>query len=46
MLTFILGQIMGFPPVVVLPLSIAEGVAVTILLSWLSERYLFPIRHR
>lgn len=41
MISFILGPLLG--PVVALPLSIVEGVSLTVLIAVLAERYLFAM---
>ena len=43
MITFVLGPAMGLGLAVALPLSIVEGLALTILVSVLAERYLFKM---
>jgi hypothetical protein len=43
MISFLLGPVLGLSPVVVLPLSIIEGLVLTVLVSRLAERYLFPM---
>ena len=43
MISFVLGPILGFGPVAVLPFSIIEGLSLTVLISVLAERYLFPM---
>ena len=43
MVTFFLGPAIGLGVGVTLVISIAEGVALTVLISVLAERYLFPM---
>jgi hypothetical protein len=42
MITFLVGSIMGLSPAVALPASIIEGLASTVIVSMLAERWLFP----
>jgi hypothetical protein len=43
MITLLLGPAMGLSPDLALSLSLVEGVACTVLVSLLAERYLFPM---
>ncbi len=43
MITFALGSALGLSPAVALPASIIEGVALTVIVSLLAERWLFPM---
>jgi hypothetical protein len=43
MITFVLGPAFGLDIGLLLPLSLIEGVGVTILISVLAERYIFPM---
>jgi hypothetical protein len=44
MISVVLGPTLGLSPGVILPFSIAEGIAFTVIISLLEERYLFPMR--
>jgi hypothetical protein len=41
MISVVLGPALGLTPGVILPLSIVEGIAFTVVISKLAERYLF-----
>jgi len=43
MAILILGPILGLGPMVVLPISIVESLALTVLIAMLAERHLFPM---
>jgi hypothetical protein len=44
MISVVLGPTLGLSPNVILLFSIGEGIAFTVIISLLAERYLFPMR--
>lgn len=43
MLSLVLGQVLGLSPLVVVPLGLAEGICLTMIVATLAERFLFPM---